>query len=68
MSDIRVSISWPQVSYCVTSGNIQVARFREGLDGGKNLVIVEITPQEIERVIADLEVAAIMAKEAPDAE
>jgi len=64
VSKIEVSVTWPTVSYCVTSGTIQIARYQRGPGTDRKLVIVEITPQEIEKVINDLEIAAIMAQEA----
>jgi len=64
MSDIRVSTSWPSVSYCVTSGSIVISRYQRGPGTERKLVVIEITPMEIEQVINDLEVAAIMATEA----
>ena len=64
--NMKVYIEWPSVTYCITSGMIQIARFQRGPDSARKVTIIEITPEEIERVINDLEVAAIMATEAHD--
>ena len=55
-------MNWPDVAYNVSTGNIEIRRFSLAQ---QKAVIVEIKPSEIEQILADLEVAAIMAQEAP---